>query len=906
VTVDDQQARADTTQPDGGTLAMYGGSDLLRQRAHTDPERVFLEIGSSRLTYGELDARVDRLAQWLLDSVGGPDRRIGLHTIGTEALVIAGLGLKRAGMIAVYLDPTAPAPWVGQALADCGAVLLLSDSAQASQAIPCPVVHPCAVGAAPPLGGVHVEPGPIGSIVYTSGSTGEPKGVVISSGQRMARELSQVEGAAKAAGPGGARIGFLGFGSVGFKESLVHLAMGVDATLVGYDLRTEGLQGLGAWLVENRIWAVTAIPTLLRHVLDTLPPDLMMPALKLVALSGEAISWEVLAKLWPHVSTDTAVMISYGCSESPSIAMMVVTASTPAGQGRVPAGRPTSQVAVTIESEDHRPLPEGEVGEIVAWSPRAALGYWNRPEETARRFGTSDDGRSYVRTGDLGRVRPDGLLEHLGRMDDMVKVSGHRVMLSEVEGALGLLPNAAAAAAVSQPDAQGETRIVAYVVPQPGCTLDSAAMRAGLVDRLPPAAVPDRVHIVGELPMLANGKLDRLALRQGVAPPSPRPAGPSDPVDADEITEVVLALWSDILGVEAHEDDDFFALGGDSLRAARLFAEIELQLGADLPLSLLVEASTPRTLAAAIASDAGHNNLVIPIRPTGGRPPLFIVHDLTGSVLFARVIAEQFDDDQPVYAIRGDALLGTVTGAESIQEVAARYVPGVLDTAPDTCALYGSSAGGVIAFELALQLVDKGVDVTFLGLGDSFGPGTEHTALNRGLNPPGRLRLHRRLNDLRAAPWSNRPRLAAGFLWQRSIPAIRHRMAARAQSADGEMARHAIGRSQRDGTPLPRQYRALYGLMHYGPLSVTYRPDRPFDGSISLLRTSDEGSDTRGWSPYATGSIRVLPLPEFHYQLHEEATLRRIGAVLNQVLQPGTPTRCEGAGQSPGGSVKDG
>jgi acyl carrier protein len=567
--------------------------------------------------------------------------------------------------------------------------------------------------------------------------------------------------------------------------------------------------------------------------------------------------------------------------------MMVVRASTPAGQGRLPAGRLTSQVSVTIESDDHRPLPEGDVGEIVAWSPRAALGYWNRPEETARRFGTSGDGRSYVRTGDLGRLRPDGLLEHFGRMDDMVKVSGHRVMLSEVEGALGLLPDTAAAAAVSQPDGRGEDRIVAYVVPQPGSTLDSATLRAGLVERLPPAAVPDRVHIVDQLPMLANGKLDRLALRQSVAPPPPPgPVRPADPETADGIMAVLLTLCSDILGVPVHEDDNFFDLGGDSLRAARLFAEIELQLGADLPLSLLVEAPTPRKLAAAMVSDSDLDNLVVPIRTTGSRPPLFILHDLTGSVLFGRVIADQLNEDQPVYGIRGDAQLGTVTGAESIQEVAARYVPSVLDTAAGACKLYGSSAGGVIAFELALQLADKGVDVTFLGLGDSFGPGTDRTTMSSSLAPPARLRLRRRLNDLRAAPWPSRPGLAVGFVWQRASGPIRRRLSAPEPELGlgHDVMLQAVEQSRRDGTPLPRRFRALYGMSHYGPLSLTYRPQRPFDGSIALLRTSDEGSETRGWADWTTGDVRVFPLPEFHYQLHEEATLRRTGDVLDRAL----------------------
>jgi acyl-coenzyme A synthetase/AMP-(fatty) acid ligase/thioesterase domain-containing protein/acyl carrier protein len=888
----DRPAPPGGDQIEDGSWALYVASDLLRQRALTDPTRVFLEIGSTRITYRELDARVDRLAQWLLDSVGGSGRRIGLHTAGTEAMAIASLALRRAAMVGVCLDPTAPAAWVGHALADCGAALLLSDTAQASPDIPCPVVHPCAVGADPPQGGVRVVVGPIGSIVYTSGSTGEPKGVVISSTQRLARELSLVVNAAQAEGPESARIAFLGFGSVGFMDAVVHMGIALDATLVGYDIRAEGIQGLGAWLAENRIWSLVAVPTLLRHVLATLPPDLQIPTLGFIFLYGEAITWEDLTTLWRHVGEDSTVLSFYGCSESQGIAMMTVTASTPLDNGRLPAGVIGSGVRVTIEDSAHRPLPDGEVGEIVAWTQNASLGYWNRPEDTARVFGTSDDDGPFVRTGDLGRLRPDGLLEHLGRMDDMVKVSGHRVMLSEVETALARLPNTAASAAVSQPDAQGNIRIIAYVVPEPGSTVEPASLRAALGEQLPAAAVPDRVHLIAELPTLASGKVDRNALR--TAPPSegflptpvPDPVRPGDGEATDETMGAILAMWSDILGVDANDDDDFFDSGGDSLRAARLFAEIELELGADLPLSLLVEAPTPRMLAMAITSNSSHDNLVVPIQTMGHRPPLFIVHDLSGSVFFARVIAERLGEDQPVYAIRSDVQLGLVTGAESIQEVAARYLPGVLHTSPDACSLYGSSAGGVIAFELALQLADKGVDVAFLGLGDSFGPGSDRATLNQAFEPQGGIRFRRRLNDLRAVPWARRPWLAATFLGHRVVAEARHRLApSHEPMLDNAAVLRAVEQSRRDGTPLSRQFRALYGPLHYGPLSVAYLPARKFDGSAALLRTLDEGSETLGWSDYVTGTVRVFRLPAFHYQLHEEATLRRTGELLDQALR---------------------
>ena len=240
------------------------------------------------MTYRELDARVDRLAQWLLDSVGGPDRRIGLHTTGTEALVVGSLGLRRAGMVSVCLDPTAPAPWVGRALADCGAVLLLSDSAPAVAGHPLPRRPPVRRGRHSAAGRgadgngtdrfdrVHlrIDRGAQGCR-HSLGAAAVPR-VLAWLGWRPRPRAREGLGSVSS-----------GFGSVGFMESVVHLGMALDATLVGYDVRTDGIHGLGKWLVENRIWAVVAVPTLLRHVLATLPTELQMPALQfVVALRG--------------------------------------------------------------------------------------------------------------------------------------------------------------------------------------------------------------------------------------------------------------------------------------------------------------------------------------------------------------------------------------------------------------------------------------------------------------------------------------------------------------------------------------------------------------------------------------------------------------------------------------------
>ncbi len=488
-------------------------SDSLAEQALANPDRALLETGSETITYGEMHARVDSVAQWLLDTAGGPGRRIGLQVSGTESLMVGALALLRAGMVPVPLDPTAPAPWVGRALDDAGSDLLLSDVAVASADIHCAIVHPCAVGAEPPPCGVTAPAPSIGSITYTSGSTGNPKGVVLPSPTRLLGiPTSYISGAATDLEPDDVRIAFLGYGSVGVMQNVVLMGVRIGATMVAYDIRSRGIHGLGSWLAENRIWSVLAVPTLLRHFLAAIPRQLRLPALRVVVLYGEAVTWGDVAALWPHVETSCLVLSLFGCTEAGVVSLMVTTPDMPAGTRRLPAGFPLEGVAVTIEDDQYRPVLGGEVGEIVAWTETGGRGYWNRPEETARVFGTSDDGRRFVRTGDLGRLRPDGLLEHIGRMDDMVKVSGHRVDLSEVEETLRTLPGVVDGAAVARTDAGGDLRIITYVVPDTGPKAKATALRADLAGRLPASAVPDRIVFVDELPKLANGKADRIAL----------------------------------------------------------------------------------------------------------------------------------------------------------------------------------------------------------------------------------------------------------------------------------------------------------------------------------------------------------------------------------------------------------
>ncbi len=242
------------------------------------------------------------------------------------------------------------------------------------------------------------------------------------------------------------------------------------------------------------------------------------------------------------------------------------------------------------------------------------------------------------------------MLEHLGRLDHLVKISGNRVELGEVENALARLDGVAAAAASTYVDETDSTRLTACVMPNAGAVLDPRLLRAALSRRLPGYMIPDHIALVDAVPQLPGGKIDRARVAELR---STDPGGASGQGPARTALErSLVTIWRDVLGVEeVGVDDDFFELGGDSIRAARLFVELERQCGIDRPMSLLADAPTIASLALALADDSVWKSLLA-VQTNGTKPPLFVVHDGIGSLFYARGLTAELGPDQPIYGIR--------------------------------------------------------------------------------------------------------------------------------------------------------------------------------------------------------------------------------------------------------------
>ncbi|RZK58562.1 MAG: non-ribosomal peptide synthetase, partial [Hymenobacter sp.] len=388
--------------------------------------------------------------------------------------------------------------------------------------------------------------------------------------------------------------------------------------------------------------------------------------------------------------------------------------------------------------------PPGSSGEVYIGGAGVARGYWQRPALTAERFVpdpyADQPGATLYRTGDAGVLLPNGQVQLLGRLDEQLKLRGHRIEPGELETLLTQLPGIEQAAVVARPRPGGQdTQLVAYVVlttsasAAPDPAAQSAAWLAALRTQVPAYMVPAKIEVLEALPRLPNSKLDRPALRQLAPPAAPAPAAPATYVAPRTDVEQQLAdLWSEALGVEkVGVYDNFFDLGGHSLIAVQLMGRLEKMTGQRLPLASLFTHSTVAALALLVQPNARLItwDSLVPIKPSGSKTPLYLVHGGGMNVLLFSSLARNLDAEQPVYGLQAKGLNGVEEPLSRIDDMAAHYVAAIRAQNPTgPYALAGYSFGGLIAFEMARQLLAQGRQVCFLAMFDTYADQSNHHA----------------------------------------------------------------------------------------------------------------------------------------------------------------------------------
>src|SRR5215471_10860679 len=462
-------------------------------------------VGSNRITYAELAQRADALAMAIVRNASSSEAPVAVLLHDQVSLVAAILATWNAGRICVPLDTALPQARLEVILRDADASLVITDRASSASLPHAPRVPRLHVdeldgrkGQGFPSPSVRGEDP--ACILYTSGSTGEPKGVLRSHRSVLHRARCSV--LSLGIEPQDRVSALHSPASAGGMRDLMAALLG-GAALLPFNLRQDGFGELARWIEREEITVLCTVVSTLRHVLASLDPDIRFRSLRVVRLGSEPLNRRDVDRLREHVRPDCILVTGYGATEASGIVEYRIESGTPLPAGRIPAGFPLGDVEIVIRDEAGRSVAFGDAGEVTIRSRFLSSGYWRRQELTREVFESDphDEQMRTYRTGDIGRLRPDGCLELVGRRDEQVKVRGYRVHPGEIELALVEHPGIREAIVTSDVEANGETRLVAYVVPQSLPAPTAVLLRRYLAARLAAYMVPSALVAVEALPL---------------------------------------------------------------------------------------------------------------------------------------------------------------------------------------------------------------------------------------------------------------------------------------------------------------------------------------------------------------------------------------------------------------------
>ena len=723
-------------------------TERFRRHARRAPQHPAVVTPTRTWSYSELEASSNQLARHLNGHGVGRGDLVAIYADRSAGLAWALLGVLKAGAAFMCLDATYPA---ARAVACLQAVpprafIHLEGAGPVPEAIgehltqigaPLTVMWPARAGittAAWSAGATEapvldIGPDDLAYVVFTSGSTGVPKAIAGTHGplahffEWHRRTSGLGEGDRFAALSGLAHDPLL-------RDLLGAFWMGAAVCLPDPSwLGTPGY--LERWLQEQRISVAHVTPGVAALFAEELAgregPSL--PSLRHVFFGGDVLTASMVDRL-RRVAPSARCVNFYGATETPqAVASYRVPEAAPGARATIPLGQGIEGAQLLVVNVGGELSGIGELGEIQVRTPNLSLGYLNDPALTAERFVVNPftkapDDRVY-RTGDLGRYRPDGMVEFVGRRDGQIKIRGFRVELGDVEAALRRCPGVAAAVALLRQEAGRDAQLVAYVVGTGGTSPVPEQLRRWLGSELPGPMVPAIFIAVERIPLTPNGKVDLAALPAPPARTSRERRAPRTP------TELALAeIWCDVLAIEGvGVEGNFFELGGHSLLAVTLFSRIEKVFGVTLPLATLFQAPTLEHQAELIDQRgvSAPWRALVPIQPAGSRPPLYAIPGLGGIVVGFNDLARLLGPDQPFYGLQPRGLDGKLPPFTSIEETAEHYLGEVRALQPQgPYFLIGVCMGGVVAFEMAQRLRAAGQEVAFLALLDVRPPASPH------------------------------------------------------------------------------------------------------------------------------------------------------------------------------------
>ena len=687
--------------------------ELYEQVVAKHPHLLAVEHGNLRLTHGELLHGAHAIAKVLSEAGVGPGHPVGLRLPRSVLMIAAEIAVLQLGAVYVPLDPSYPAERIQHMIDSAGIGWVIGERPGSRWNN----FELTASGIQPRLLDVAHRPA---YVMFTSGSTGTPKGVVIPERAiiRLVLNTDYVE-----LGPGDvlAHLSNVSFDAATF-EVWAALLNGAAITIFDTDTVLDPKQfarSLTGRSVSTLFVTTALFNTIARHA------PASFASVKNVLFGGERCDPGAVRRILEAGAPQRLVHV-YGPTETTTFATWHLVKQVPPDAVSVPIGSPIANTTAYVLDPAGALLPQGLVGELYIGGPGLAVGYLNDPETDHAKFlpdSFTDDpaGRLY-RTGDLVRRLSGGEIDFVGRSDRQFKVRGFRIEPAEIEEALTRHPNVAAAY-VGMVEAGGVSQLAAWVVPREEALAESSRLRDHLESSLPAYMVPSLINIVPALPIGPHGKVDPSRL----PPPAPAPKATTQAkVASTETEERMVGIFRRVLGEsDVGATDSFFDLGGHSLMAVELIADIDQEFGVRLPLSTLFTSPSPSSLAARLEDgDTGplENGLVV-LQEGGTHPPVFIFHHPSGTVLAYEPLARHLGDDQLVYGIQARGVDGSTRPFASIEAMAFDYADLIERTDPSgSYRLVGHSIGGLLAWETARELNRRGHQVAFLALLDSLFP----------------------------------------------------------------------------------------------------------------------------------------------------------------------------------------
>ncbi|HFN0575055.1 enterobactin non-ribosomal peptide synthetase EntF [Klebsiella quasipneumoniae subsp. similipneumoniae] len=835
-------------------------SALVADQARKTPDAPALADANWQFSYREMRQQVVALAQLLRQRGVKPGDSVAVALPRSVFLTLALHGIVEAGAAWLPLDTGYPDDRLRMMLEDARPSLLIASEDQLARFSDIPGLEslcyqqPLAVAEDAPL--ALSKPDHTAYIIFTSGSTGRPKGVMVGQTAIVNRLLWMQDRYPLSADDVVAQKTPCSF-DVSVWEFWWPFIAGARLVMAEPEAHRDP-QAMQQFFAHYGVTTTHFVPSMLAAFVASLDADSVAACrtLRRVFCSGEALPTE-LCREWERLTgaplhnlygpTEAAVDVSWYPACGPELA--AVTGSS------VPIGWPVWNTGLRILDGAMRPVPPGVAGDLYLTGIQLAQGYLGRPDLTASRFIADPfaPGERMYRTGDVARWLANGAVEYLGRSDDQLKIRGQRIELGEIDRAMSALPDVAQAvshacvfnqAAATGGDAR---QLVGYLVSDSGLPLDTAALKARLAEQLPPHMVPVVLMQLADLPLSANGKLDRKAL------PLPTLGGersgrPPEP----GMETLVAAAFSQLLGCEVNDiDADFFALGGHSLLAMRLAAQLSRQLARQVTPGQVMVASTVGKLSALLAADLSDEqaqrlglDALLPLRESDG-PTLFCFHPASGFAWQFSVLARYLSPRWSITGIQSPRPQGPMASAASLDEVCEHHLQTLLAQQPHgPYYLFGYSLGGTLAQGIAARLRQRGEAVAFLGLLDTWPPETQNWA-------------EKEANGLDPAVLAEIAREREAFL------------AAQQGQASGEL------------------FSAIEGNYADAVRLLTTAHSAKFDGKATLFvaeKTRQAGMDPQVvWGPWV-GELEVFSQNCAHVDIISPQAFEAIGPVVKEIL----------------------